>query len=156
MSVAITGSVKGSTNLLNDKLVVTIVDFLSVIIERLVKSSSVPLSKEEKVSLLLNAHNSEVTETYGKNIGDILSTTMKLDSLRNEDITNKLNRVYELLNNNLYDTEDSPELSDELYHDVKLHNKNGAYQTVFGLDVLPEYRCNGVAAQLMNYFINDF
>lgn len=31
--------------------------------------------------------NDELNETYGKNIGDILSTTMKVDSLRNEDIT---------------------------------------------------------------------
>lgn len=51
-------------------------------------------------------------------------------------------------------TTDSPKLPDELYHDVNLHNKNGEYQTVFGLDVLPEYRNKGVAAQLMNYFIN--
>ncbi|NFG61517.1 ATP-binding protein [Clostridium sp. CMCC3677] len=48
--------------------------------------------------------NNELNETYGKSIGDILSTTMKLDSLRNEDITNKLNKIYELLNKNLYDT----------------------------------------------------
>lgn len=32
-------------------------------------------------------NNDELNETYGKNIGDILSTTMKVDSLRNEDIT---------------------------------------------------------------------
>lgn len=50
--------------------------------------------------------NNNLTETYGKDIGDILSTTMKLDSLRNEDITNKLNRLYELLNKNLYETEE--------------------------------------------------
>jgi predicted ATP-dependent endonuclease of OLD family len=37
--------------------------------------------------------NDNLSETYGKSIGDILSTTMKLDSLRNEDITNKLNKV---------------------------------------------------------------
>lgn len=35
--------------------------------------------------------NNNLSETYGKSIGDILSTTMKLDSLRNEDITDKLN-----------------------------------------------------------------
>lgn len=50
--------------------------------------------------------NNELSETYGKNIGDILSTTMRLDSLRNEDITIKLNKVYKLLNKNLYDTEE--------------------------------------------------
>ncbi|MDD3049498.1 MAG: AAA family ATPase [Bacilli bacterium] len=50
--------------------------------------------------------NDNLSETYGKSIGDILSTTMKLDSLRNEDITDKLNKVYELLNKNLYETEE--------------------------------------------------
>lgn len=51
-------------------------------------------------------------------------------------------------------TTDKPELPDELYHDTKLHKKDGAFQTIFGLDVLPEYRNKGVAAQLMNYLIN--
>lgn len=50
-------------------------------------------------------------------------------------------------------TTDSPTLPDELYHDITLHKKDGAYQTVFGLDVLPEYRNKGVAAQLMNHLI---
>lgn len=50
--------------------------------------------------------NNNLSETYGKDIGDILSTIMKLDSLRNEDITNQLNRLYELLNQNLYETEE--------------------------------------------------
>ena len=50
-------------------------------------------------------------------------------------------------------TTDSPKLPDELYHNSKLHDPNGAFQTVFGLDVLPEYRNQGVAAQLLNYFI---
>ena len=39
----------------------------------------------------LNEDNDKLSETYGKSIGDILSTTMKLDSLRNADITDKLN-----------------------------------------------------------------
>lgn len=37
-------------------------------------------------------------------------------------------------------TTDKPELPDELYHNPLLHNAAGGYQTVFGLDVLPEYR----------------
>lgn len=44
-------------------------------------------------------------------------------------------------------------LPDELYHDSSLHDKEGAYQTVFGLDVLPAYRKNGVAKQLIDYFV---
>lgn len=58
--------------------------------------------------------NDTLSETYGKSIGDILSTTMELDSLRNEDITNKLNKVYELLNKDLYDTEEFRNIFDYL------------------------------------------
>lgn len=48
---------------------------------------------------------------------------------------------------------DKPVLNDELYHNPKLHNSLGGYQTVFGLDVLPAYRGQGVAAKLLNEFI---
>lgn len=59
-------------------------------------------------------NNDQLSETYGKNIGDILCNTMELDSLRNEDITNKLNKAYELLNKNLYDTEEFKDIFDYL------------------------------------------
>ncbi|OOM78800.1 hypothetical protein [Clostridium sp. BL-8] len=55
-----------------------------------------------------------MSKTYGKSIGNILSTTMKLDSLRNEDITDKLNKVYDLLNKNLYGTKEFKNLFDYL------------------------------------------
>lgn len=42
---------------------------------------------------------------------------------------------------------------DELYEDTALHIPDGDYQTIFGLDVIPDYRNRGVAAQLMNYMI---
>lgn len=42
---------------------------------------------------------------------------------------------------------------DELYKDSTLHIPDGDYQTIFGLDVMPEYRNQGIAAQLMNYMI---
>lgn len=42
---------------------------------------------------------------------------------------------------------------DELYEDSTLHIPDGDYQTVFGLDVIPDYRNHGIAAQLMNYMI---
>ena len=42
---------------------------------------------------------------------------------------------------------------DQLYHDSTLHIPNGDYQTIFGLDVISEYRNQGIAAQLMNYMI---
>lgn len=46
-----------------------------------------------------------------------------------------------------------PALPDELYHDVSLHQEDGDYQTVFGLDVLPEYQHQGVASALMKEYI---
>ncbi|WP_041711358.1 GNAT family N-acetyltransferase [Clostridium pasteurianum] len=42
---------------------------------------------------------------------------------------------------------------DELYKDSSLHILDGNYQTIFGLDVIPEYRNQGIAAKLMYYMI---
>ena len=42
---------------------------------------------------------------------------------------------------------------DELFNDATLHVPDGDYQTIFGLDVIPEYRNQGIAAQLMNHMI---
>lgn len=50
-------------------------------------------------------------------------------------------------------TTDKASLPDKLYHDVKFHNQNGKFQTVFGLDVLPQYRNKGVACELLKSFI---
>lgn len=44
-------------------------------------------------------------------------------------------------------------IRDEMFSDVSLHNPNGGYQAIFGLDVVPEYQCQGIAAQLMNHMI---
>jgi len=46
-------------------------------------------------------------------------------------------------------------IRDEMYEDSSLHDPNGAYQSVFGLDVLPEYRRHGIAAMLMEHLIQD-
>ncbi|HMM20720.1 MAG TPA: GNAT family N-acetyltransferase [Selenomonadales bacterium] len=50
---------------------------------------------------------------------------------------------------------DSPVIYDELFHDTGLHLPAGENQTVFGLDVIPEYRRQGIAARLMNQFIQN-
>ena len=42
---------------------------------------------------------------------------------------------------------------DELFSDVSLHIPNGDYQAIFGLDVIPDYRNQGIAAQLMSHMI---
>ncbi|OFI05353.1 hypothetical protein CLOACE_18010 [Clostridium acetireducens DSM 10703] len=74
-----------------------------------IESKQLRILKKDSDGIKL-VDNNELNETYGKNIGDILSTTMKVDSLRNEDITSKLNKAYELLNKNLYDTEEFNEI----------------------------------------------
>ena len=40
-----------------------------------------------------------------------------------------------------------------MYHDVSLHIPEGDYQTVFGLNVLPDYRHRGIAGKLVDYFV---
>jgi predicted N-acetyltransferase YhbS len=47
----------------------------------------------------------------------------------------------------------SPVLPDALYHDTSLHNAQGAYQTVFGLVVLPQWQGRGIASALMRHLI---
>ena len=48
---------------------------------------------------------------------------------------------------------DEETIADIMFEKADLHNSNGAWQSVFGLDVLPEYRCRGYAAELMLAFI---
>lgn len=50
---------------------------------------------------------------------------------------------------------DKPYLPDEMYHNVSLHNSKGGYQTVFGLNVMPLYRRQGIAEKLMNALIQS-
>ena len=49
-------------------------------------------------------------------------------------------------------TTDRPALPDALYHDASLHIPDGAYMTVFGLNVLPDFRRKGIAAQLLRAY----
>ena len=49
---------------------------------------------------------------------------------------------------------DSKTIFDELYENTNLHNPNGKYQSVFGLDVIPELRNQGIATRLMNHIID--
>ena len=50
---------------------------------------------------------------------------------------------------------DCEDLTDEMYENADMHSEDGAWQMVFGLDVLPEYRCKGCAAMLMNHLLNE-
>lgn len=46
-------------------------------------------------------------------------------------------------------------IEDEMYASVASHNEQNPYQSVFGLDVLPNYRRQGLAHSLMNQLITQ-
>lgn len=48
---------------------------------------------------------------------------------------------------------DTQTLNDQHYEDTTLHHNDYPYQSVFGLDVLPQYQHRGIAQKLMNAFI---
>lgn len=49
---------------------------------------------------------------------------------------------------------DQPRILDAMYQDESLHQPDGPYQTVFGLAVSPSFQRQGIATQLMNFFID--
>ena len=48
-----------------------------------------------------------------------------------------------------------PDLTDEMYENAAMHNENGAWQMVFGVNMLPEYRKQGYAGELLTRAIQD-
>ena len=44
-------------------------------------------------------------------------------------------------------------ITDDLFVDITTHQPDGAYQAIFDLDILPSYRRQGIAAQLMKALI---
>lgn len=48
---------------------------------------------------------------------------------------------------------DEKVICDAMFEEIAFHNPNGIYQSIFGLDVLPDYQHQGVATQLMNHMI---
>ena len=50
---------------------------------------------------------------------------------------------------------DQPDLTDEMYENVAMHNENGAWQMIFGVNTLPEYRRHGYAGTLLRRAIDD-
>lgn len=50
---------------------------------------------------------------------------------------------------------DEPDLRDEMYEDASLHDENGAWQMIFGVDTIPAYRRRGCAQQLLNHVIQE-
>ena len=50
---------------------------------------------------------------------------------------------------------DELHLRDEMYADVSFHDENGAWQMIFGVNTLPEYRRLGLAEQVLRQVIAD-
>lgn len=48
-----------------------------------------------------------------------------------------------------------PAIRDEMYADASLHEEQGVWQAVFGVNTLPEYRRHGCAALVMERVIAD-
>lgn len=50
---------------------------------------------------------------------------------------------------------DEPLLRDEMFEDANLHNPKGAWQMIFGVETIPEYRNQGYAAMIMKHVIEE-
>lgn len=46
------------------------------------------------------------------------------------------------------------DLTDEMYSDASMHDENGDWQMIFGLNTLPEYQRKGYATKIMNAMID--
>ena len=50
---------------------------------------------------------------------------------------------------------DQRDLTDEMYEKAAMHDENGAWQMIFGVETLPEYRRHGYAGELLKRAIAD-
>ena len=50
---------------------------------------------------------------------------------------------------------DKPDLTDEMYEQAEMHDENGAWQMIFGVNTIPAYRKHGYAGQLLQWAIED-
>lgn len=50
---------------------------------------------------------------------------------------------------------DEPDLTDEMYENAAMHNENGTWQMIFGVNTLPDYRRQGYAGELICHAIED-
>ena len=52
-------------------------------------------------------------------------------------------------------TTDEPDLRDEMYQNAALHQPDGAWQMIFGVNTLPDCRHRGYAARALQAAVND-
>ncbi len=50
---------------------------------------------------------------------------------------------------------DTADLTDDMYEDASLHKEDGAWQMIFGVNTIPEYRKHGYAGALIQRAISD-
>lgn len=50
---------------------------------------------------------------------------------------------------------DEADLTDEMYKKAAMHNENGAWQMIFGVNTIPSCRRHGYAGKLIEYAIED-
>lgn len=50
---------------------------------------------------------------------------------------------------------DEADLTDEMYANAAMHNENGAWQMIFGVNTLPQYRRHGYAERLIRQAIDE-
>ena len=50
---------------------------------------------------------------------------------------------------------DEPTIRDEMFADASLHDPNGAWQAIFGVNTLPDHRRRGLAGQVLRQVIAD-
>ena len=48
-----------------------------------------------------------------------------------------------------------PDLQDDMYDNAALHDENGAWQMIFGVDTHPDYRRQGCAGKLLEHVIGQ-
>lgn len=48
-----------------------------------------------------------------------------------------------------------PDLTDEMYEDASMHDENGKWQMIFGVNVIPSYRRQGCAEKILRKVISD-
>lgn len=50
---------------------------------------------------------------------------------------------------------DERDLTDRMYEDASMHNENGAWQMIFGVNTIPGYRKQGLAGTLIKRIIDE-
>lgn len=50
---------------------------------------------------------------------------------------------------------DESDLTDEMFANAAMHNENGTWQMIFGVNTLPEYRNNGYASELLRLAVDE-